>query len=259
MRKSPSGAHFRGHPDRFHDLLVGGALLERLARVPLDAIRALRDVRHRHRDQLLGRAGQLAIGKHLGAEGLERFQRPRRQLVTPARQLDGGRRIHGIAHDDLPRMSGPPVYAPRDAPRRLTHRYRPATTSTNASPPIHVALPAKPGPTSASGAARPENTTIAAMTTPRMLSPTIRPDDSSTPSCLRLSGSGSGLSARWLKNHPTSAPTAIISVMSEGRYTPSPTASGGKRTLVPSLPRISSRMMNATPMPAPIQIRFHCM
>mgnify|MGYP003693721443 CR=1 FL=1 len=42
----------------------------------------------------------------------------------------------------------------------------------------------KPAPTSASGAPMPEKTTIAEMTTPIVLSPTINPDASNTPQLL---------------------------------------------------------------------------
>src|SRR5213592_3020032 len=51
-----------------------------------------------------------------------------------------------------------------------------------------IAAVPKPGPTSASGADTPENTTIAEITTPITLSPTIKPEASSTPSCFAASG-----------------------------------------------------------------------
>src|SRR5437763_834647 len=91
-------------------------------------------------------------------------------------------------------------------------------------------LPAvsKLGPTSASGAATPENTTIAEITTPITLSPTIKPEASNTPSCFVASGLALR-SARLSKNQPTMAPRTIIKVLAVGRYIPRPTASGGPR------------------------------
>jgi hypothetical protein len=79
-------------------------------------------------------------------------------------------------------------------------------------------LPAvsKPGLTNASGADTPENATIAEITTRITLSPTIKPDASSTPSCYVASGRGLRL-ARLSKNHPTTAPTTTISVLAVGK------------------------------------------
>src|SRR6185437_426837 len=54
VRIGTAGTHFGGHPDRLHDLLLSSTVLERLGGVALDAIRTLRGVGHRHRDQLLG-------------------------------------------------------------------------------------------------------------------------------------------------------------------------------------------------------------
>ena len=83
-------------------------------------------------------------------------------------------------------------------------------------PPMMIAAVSKPGPTSASGADLPENTTIAEITTPITLSPTIKPDASNTPSCFVASGLALR-SARWSKNQPAMAPTTIISVLWVGR------------------------------------------
>ena len=55
-------------------------------------------------------------------------------------------------------------------------------------PPMILPAVSYPAPTSASGAATPEKTTIAEITTPMMLSPTIKPDASNTPSCFVASG-----------------------------------------------------------------------
>ena len=44
MSVAGARSHFRGDPDRFHQLSVGSALAKRRARVAVNAIRALRDV-----------------------------------------------------------------------------------------------------------------------------------------------------------------------------------------------------------------------
>ena len=68
-----SGAHLGGHPYRFHQLLTCGAVPECGFGVPLDAVWALRHVRDRNRDQLLGFDRQRTVGEHLTAEGLKGF------------------------------------------------------------------------------------------------------------------------------------------------------------------------------------------
>ena len=88
--------------------------------------------------------------------------------------------------------------------------------TAKATPPIILPASSNPGPTSASGASLLEKTMIAEITTPIMPSPTIKPDASSTPSCLVASGLGLR-SARFSKNHPAIAPTTIINVLCVGR------------------------------------------
>src|SRR5205814_1696527 len=85
-----------------------------------------------------------------------------------------------------------------------------AATTTKATPPMILPAVSKPGLTNASGAATPENATIAEITTRITLSPTIKPDASSTPNCFVASGRGLRL-ACLSKNHPTTAPTTITS------------------------------------------------
>src|SRR6185437_1468927 len=146
-------------------------------------------------------------------------------------------------------------------PMRAIQRYISTTLATNTMPPIQIAAPWKPSPTSASGALRlakpslSENATSAATITPSRLSPTIRPEASSTPSCLVGSGLGPR-SARLSNQAPTSAPTTTISVVEVGRYMPSPTASGGRRTDLVVLASTASSTISATPMPAPRPIRL---
>src|SRR6185437_93476 len=105
VRIGTAGAHLGGHPDRLHYLLLRRALLQRLGGMALDAIRALRRVGHRHRDQLLGDIRQRAVGKHRGAQRLERLQRLRRQFAALACQLDGRRGIHRRFHDSTPDLN----------------------------------------------------------------------------------------------------------------------------------------------------------
>ncbi len=59
-----------------------------------DAVRALRDVGYRHRDQFLGLARQCAVGKDAFAEGLERGRGGWRQCLALTVQLDRRFRIH---------------------------------------------------------------------------------------------------------------------------------------------------------------------
>ena len=88
--------------------------------------------------------------------------------------------------------------------------------TTKATPPMILPAASKPGPTNASGAATPENATIAEITTRITLSPTIKPEASSTPSCFVASGRGLRL-ACLSKNQPTTAPTTTISVLAVGK------------------------------------------
>ena len=63
MRECCAGAHFRRHPDRFHQLLMRSAFAQRGARVAANAIRALRDVRDGDGNDVLGLGGEGAIGE----------------------------------------------------------------------------------------------------------------------------------------------------------------------------------------------------
>src|SRR5690348_5717386 len=73
VRVRAAGAHLGGDPDRFHDLLVARTLAPCEPGVPADAVRALRGVRERDRDQLLGHLWQRAFGKDAVAERSERI------------------------------------------------------------------------------------------------------------------------------------------------------------------------------------------
>jgi hypothetical protein len=87
VRVDRTSAHLRRNPDSFHELLLGGARLRCRLRMAANAIRKLGRVRHRHRDQLLGLAGQGAVGKHAVAEDLEGIQRLGREFRALTRDL----------------------------------------------------------------------------------------------------------------------------------------------------------------------------
>src|SRR6185437_5502931 len=63
-----------------------------------DAVRTLRHVRHRHRDQLLGLFRQRTIGEHRAAEVVERVVEARCQLLAPRGDLRGGRVVERLGH-----------------------------------------------------------------------------------------------------------------------------------------------------------------
>ena len=86
-------AHLRGDPDGFHDLLGRRTVLESGFRVATDAVRALRDVRHGHGDQLLRAHGQSALGEDALAECAEGLRGTRGQALAFLGQLSRGRRV----------------------------------------------------------------------------------------------------------------------------------------------------------------------
>ena len=73
MRISASRPHLGGNPDRLHQFLARGTLAECRLRVSSDAIRALRNMCHRNRDQLLGLCRQRAVGEDFLTERLKSF------------------------------------------------------------------------------------------------------------------------------------------------------------------------------------------
>ncbi len=87
MRVGGARAHFRGDPDRFHYLLLGRAILDRLLGVAANAVRTLGHMRHRDRDQLLGLGGQRAVGEHGLTELLESRGNLGGELRALARKL----------------------------------------------------------------------------------------------------------------------------------------------------------------------------
>ena len=89
MRVRGAGAHFSGDPNRFHDFLLGGSLLQRELGVAADAIRTLRHVRDRYRDQLLGLRRQRAVRENLLAERAKRRQRVRGEGSALVLQFTG--------------------------------------------------------------------------------------------------------------------------------------------------------------------------
>ena len=77
MGEGGAGAHFRRDPDRFHQFLMRGALAQRRARVTADAIRALRDVRDRDRDDVLDLGREGSVGEDRLPEFVECTLQPR--------------------------------------------------------------------------------------------------------------------------------------------------------------------------------------
>jgi hypothetical protein len=63
--------HLGGDPNCFHELLWRCTVAQRRLGVPLDAVRALRDVRDCDGDDLLGLRGQRSLGEDSLAEGIE--------------------------------------------------------------------------------------------------------------------------------------------------------------------------------------------
>jgi hypothetical protein len=63
--------HLGGDPNCFHELLWRCTVAQRRLGVPLDAVRALRDVRDCDGDDLLGLRGQRPVGEDSLAEGIE--------------------------------------------------------------------------------------------------------------------------------------------------------------------------------------------
>ena len=68
VRIGCANPHLGCNPDRFHDLLGRGALLRRLLRMTLDAIRTLGGMRDGDGDELLLASSQCTLGKHAAAE-----------------------------------------------------------------------------------------------------------------------------------------------------------------------------------------------
>lgn len=77
-----TGAQLGRHPDRLHELGLGGALAHRGFGVSSDAVRALGDVRDRDSDQLLVLLVERAGGEDLATERLERIVGRRRELLA---------------------------------------------------------------------------------------------------------------------------------------------------------------------------------
>ena len=111
VRIGSARAHLGRHPDGFHDLGLRGTRFERRLRVPANAVRALRHMRHRHRNQLLGLARLCTVGKYGSAKSLEGVERLRRQFAALARNVSAGVGIEGFVHRKL--LSKPKSIRPR--------------------------------------------------------------------------------------------------------------------------------------------------
>jgi hypothetical protein len=117
MRVGGAGAHFGGDPDRLHHLGLGRTALQCQLGVAADAVRALRDVRRRDGDQLLGLGRQRAVGEGTLAESAERGIGLGRQLAALLRQLPGHLGVHRMRmlHRVLPRARIIEAWPPRRA------------------------------------------------------------------------------------------------------------------------------------------------
>jgi hypothetical protein len=94
MSVSASGAHFRGHPDGFHDFLGRRPMAQSCAGVAADAIWTLRHMGDRNRDQLLGFRSNRTVSEYALAEGSEGLGWPRCQSVSLLGDLPSRLRIH---------------------------------------------------------------------------------------------------------------------------------------------------------------------
>ena len=84
MRIGAPRSHLRRHPDRFHELFRRSTSAERGLRVPLDAIRALRDVRDRNGEDLLHFGRKRTLGENRLPKCLERRLLVRGQVAPSA-------------------------------------------------------------------------------------------------------------------------------------------------------------------------------
>jgi hypothetical protein len=91
--------HLGRDPDGLHQFLACRAVAECGLGVPLDAIRALRHVRHGNRDQLLGLRRQRAVGEYLAAERLAfSVSGVRARRFSANSRDDGGYRVSVISY-----------------------------------------------------------------------------------------------------------------------------------------------------------------
>ena len=109
--------HFGGDPNRFHELLFGRSLFQCELGVSTNAIRALRHVRDRNRNELLGFRRQRTVGKDALAERPESAVDLRRKLASLLRQLLGSVGIQVIFSSFL--LS---ILPPRPCARISSHR-----------------------------------------------------------------------------------------------------------------------------------------
>src|SRR5215208_2627637 len=119
------GPHLRRDPDRLHQFLAPSALAQRSLGVTLDAVWALRHMRDRYCNELLGLGRQRAIREHLLAERLEGIVDFGGESLTGFGQVSRGQGIQRIRHDNRSPEGGAPIRpqstdADRDAASYLT-------------------------------------------------------------------------------------------------------------------------------------------
>jgi hypothetical protein len=93
-----AGSHLGSHPDRFHDLLAGGASSLRASCMAADAVWTLGYVGYRDCDEFLGFRWQRAMGKDLTAERPKYCQSLRGKLFAVLRNIARCGRTNELFH-----------------------------------------------------------------------------------------------------------------------------------------------------------------
>jgi hypothetical protein len=94
MSEGAAGAHFGGHPDGLHQLLLGRAVAQRGAGVALVALGALGDVGVGNGDELLGLGWQGPLGEDFFAERPDGVVRLGSEVMTLVRQRPAARYLN---------------------------------------------------------------------------------------------------------------------------------------------------------------------
>jgi hypothetical protein len=96
MRVASAGAHFRGDPDRLHDLLRRRSTAHCSSRVAANAIRTLRHVRDSYGNQLLCPGIEGTFREYAFAESAECIRRPWSQSLPLLGELSGNFGIESL-------------------------------------------------------------------------------------------------------------------------------------------------------------------